>query len=96
MIPATASPPSTSSASPSTASTPPWITAAPASSRAWKAGLKEGVDFEVDYRNADFDDTMTTQIGDAFSAEDVDPDGGHRHQPPLWPATPPPRTRTFP
>lgn len=37
-----------------------------------EAGLKEGVDFEVDYRNADFDDTMTTQIGDAFSAEDVD------------------------
>ena len=30
------------------------------------------MDFEVDYRNADFDDTMTTQIGDAFSAEDVD------------------------
>ena len=37
-----------------------------------EAGLKEGVDFEVDSRNADFDDTMTTQIGDAFSAEDVD------------------------
>ncbi|MEI3304884.1 MAG: ABC transporter substrate-binding protein [Dysosmobacter sp.] len=37
-----------------------------------EAGLMEGVDFEVDYRNADFDDTMTTQIGDAFSAEDVD------------------------
>lgn len=37
-----------------------------------EAGLKEGVDFEVDYRNADFDDTMTTQIGDAFSAENVD------------------------
>ena len=37
-----------------------------------EAGLKEGVDFEVDYRNADFDDTMTTQIGDAFSAEDAD------------------------
>ena len=37
-----------------------------------EAGLKEGVDFEVDYQNAGFDDNVNAQIGDAFSAEDVD------------------------
>ena len=36
------------------------------------AGLKEGVDFEVEYQNAGFDDNVNAQIGDAFSAEDVD------------------------
>ena len=37
-----------------------------------QAGLKEGVDFEVHYQNAGFDDNIATQIGTTFSAEDVD------------------------
>ena len=37
-----------------------------------QAGLKEGVDFQVDYQNAGFDDAINTQIGQSFSAEDVD------------------------
>lgn len=37
-----------------------------------QAGLVEGVDFEVDYQNAGFDDAIATQIGQSFSAEDVD------------------------
>ena len=37
-----------------------------------EAGLVEGVDFTVDYENADFDDNVATQIGQKFSAEDVD------------------------
>ena len=44
-----------------------------------EAGLKEGVDFEVDYRNADFDDTMTTQIGDAFRRGQGHSRDLHRH-----------------
>jgi len=37
-----------------------------------QAGLVEGTDFEVDYQNAGFDDAIATQIGQSFSAEDVD------------------------
>ena len=37
-----------------------------------EAGLMEGTDFEVDYQNAGFDDSIATQIGQSFSAEDVD------------------------
>ena len=37
-----------------------------------QAGLVEGTDFEVDYQNANFDDNQATQIGQMFSAEDVD------------------------
>lgn len=37
-----------------------------------EAGLVEGADFEVDYQNAGFDDSIATQIGQSFSAEDVD------------------------
>ena len=37
-----------------------------------EAGLKEGVDFEVDYQNAGFDDSIATQIGQSFSAAGVD------------------------
>ena len=37
-----------------------------------EAGLVEGTDFEVDYQNAGFDDSIATQIGQSFSAEDVD------------------------
>ena len=37
-----------------------------------EAGLKEGTDFEVDYQNAGFDDSIATQIGQTFSAENVD------------------------
>ena len=37
-----------------------------------EAGLKEGVDFDVDYQNAGFDDNIATQIGQTFSAEDAD------------------------
>lgn len=37
-----------------------------------QAGLVEGTDFEVDYQNAGFDDAIATQIGQGFSAEDVD------------------------
>ena len=36
-----------------------------------EAGLKEGVDFEIDYQNAGFDDNITTQIAQSFSANDV-------------------------
>lgn len=35
------------------------------------AGLKEGVDFQVDYQNAGFDDNIATQIAKSFSAENV-------------------------
>ena len=34
-----------------------------------EAGLKEGVDFELDYQNAGFDDAINTQIAQNFSAE---------------------------
>ena len=37
-----------------------------------QAGLVEGVDFEIDYQNAGFDDAIATQIAQSFSAEDVD------------------------
>ena len=37
-----------------------------------QAGLVEGVDFEIDYQNAGFDDAIATQIAQGFSAEDVD------------------------
>ena len=37
-----------------------------------QAGLAEGTDFEVDYQNANFDDNQTAQIGQTFSAENVD------------------------
>ena len=37
-----------------------------------EAGLVEGTDFTVDYQNAGFDDTVARQIGDSFSAADVD------------------------
>ena len=37
-----------------------------------EAGLKEGVDFEVDYQNAGFDDNIAAQIGQQFSAENAD------------------------
>lgn len=37
-----------------------------------EAGLAEGTDFTVDIKNAGFDDTVNGQIGDAFSAADVD------------------------
>ena len=37
-----------------------------------QAGLVEGTDFEVDYQNANFDDNQTAQIGQTFSAENVD------------------------
>ncbi len=37
-----------------------------------QAGLVEGTDFEVDYQNAGFDDAIATQIGQSFSAGDVD------------------------
>ena len=37
-----------------------------------QAGLKEGVDFQVDYQNAGFDDNIAIQIGQSFSAENVD------------------------
>ena len=36
------------------------------------AGLKEGTDFTVDYQNAGFDDNICTQIGQNFSAKNVD------------------------
>lgn len=36
------------------------------------AGLKEGVDYEVDYQNAGFDDTMDSQIAKTFSDNGVD------------------------
>ena len=34
-----------------------------------EAGLVEGVDFEIDYQNAGFDDNIATQIAQNFSAE---------------------------
>ena len=37
-----------------------------------QAGLVEGVDYEVGLQNAGFDDAIATQIGQGFSAEDVD------------------------
>ena len=37
-----------------------------------QAGLVEGVDYEVELQNAGFDDAIATQIGQGFSAEDVD------------------------
>ncbi|HKM33976.1 MAG TPA: ABC transporter substrate-binding protein [Lachnospiraceae bacterium] len=37
-----------------------------------QAGLVEGTDFEVDYQNAGFDDSIATQIGQSFSANHVD------------------------
>ena len=37
-----------------------------------QAGLVEGVDFTYDYQNAGFDDNIATQIGQSFSAQDVD------------------------
>ncbi len=37
-----------------------------------QAGLVEGVDFTYDYQNAGFDDNIATQIGQSFSAKDVD------------------------
>ena len=37
-----------------------------------QAGLTEGTDFKVDYQNAGFDDSVTIQIGQSFSAKDVD------------------------
>ena len=36
-----------------------------------EAGLMEGVDFEIDYQNAGFDDNIATQIAQNFSANDV-------------------------
>jgi len=36
-----------------------------------KAGLKEGTDYQIDYQNAQFDDSMDTQIAQKFSAEDA-------------------------
>lgn len=37
-----------------------------------QAGLVEGTDFEVDYQNAGFDDNIAIQIGQSFSANNVD------------------------
>ena len=37
-----------------------------------EAGLKEGVDFTVDYQNATFDDATATQIAGSFSSNGVD------------------------
>jgi len=37
-----------------------------------EAGLEEGKDFTVDYQNAGFDDNVSTQIGQSFSASNVD------------------------
>ena len=37
-----------------------------------KAGLVEGTDYEIIYQNAGFDTGIATQIGQGFSAEDVD------------------------
>ena len=36
-----------------------------------EAGLVEGVDYKVDYQNANFDDNLAIQVGQAFSAEDA-------------------------
>ncbi len=35
------------------------------------AGLEEGVDFEISYQNASFDDSVATQIAQSFSANNV-------------------------
>ena len=37
-----------------------------------QAGLVEGEDYEIEYMNANFDDNVATQIGQSFSAADVD------------------------
>ena len=37
-----------------------------------EAGLKEGVDFRIDYQNAQFDDNINTQIAASFAANNVD------------------------
>ena len=37
-----------------------------------QAGLQEGVDFELDYQNASFDDGIATQIAQQFSSENAD------------------------
>lgn len=37
-----------------------------------EAGLVEGVDYEIDYQNAGFDDNVATQIAQNFSANNVD------------------------
>lgn len=37
-----------------------------------EAGLVEGKDFTIDYQNAGFDDNIAIQIGQSFSAENVD------------------------
>lgn len=37
-----------------------------------ESGLTEGKDFEIDYQNAGFDDSKTTQIAQNFSAKNVD------------------------
>ena len=37
-----------------------------------EAGLKEGVDFKIDYQNAQFDDNINTQIAASFAANNVD------------------------
>lgn len=37
-----------------------------------EAGLVEGVDFEIDYQNAGFDDNIAIQIAQNFSANDVE------------------------
>lgn len=36
-----------------------------------QAGLVEGTDFQLDYQNAHFDDTIDAQIGQSFSAENA-------------------------
>lgn len=37
-----------------------------------EAGLVEGTDYVIDYKNASFDDNLAIQIAQAFSAEDVE------------------------
>ncbi len=37
-----------------------------------QAGLVEGTDFKIDYQNAGFDDSIAIQIGQSFSANNVD------------------------
>jgi len=37
-----------------------------------EAGLVEGTDYVIDYKNASFDDNLAIQIAQAFSAEDAD------------------------
>lgn len=37
-----------------------------------EAGLKEGVDFEIVYQNAGFDDNVTIQIAQSFASQNVD------------------------